>query len=146
LIPFNNFKGKHESIIHEVWETLGSLSEVLKAELVEYIFAKIETIPITSYDVHFIDFLQKVTTRAIDQQEEKEVKKWFGLDILWNGLEKNIFPSSLLGPIVNSLCHFLGSYSCKNVREVYLEKCIVNINEKRMIITFIQILRYLLGI
>lgn len=52
--------------MHEVWEIIGSFADCLQLKQLDYIFEKLKTIPVHSYDTQYLEFLYKITDRGID--------------------------------------------------------------------------------
>jgi len=138
--------GKHESIMHEVWEIIGSMVDCLNVKLLDYIFEKIRSIPYTTYDVQFLDFLTKITDRGLTHNYglDPELKKWYGVDILWYGLENDLFNTSVSTYALNTFCLYLSSYNCKKIRTPYLLKVIDNIKGKKIVVNSLMLLQSIL--
>lgn len=51
--------------MHEVWEIIGSFADCLDLRQLDYIFEKLKSIPVHSYDAQFLDFIYKITDRGV---------------------------------------------------------------------------------
>lgn len=69
-------EGKHEATVMGVFETIIEISIDLSIEALDYIYSKIETIPLKKYNVHTLNFVRDFTInacRVISMHSQKEL-------------------------------------------------------------------------
>ena len=128
-VIWNAAVGQHESILTEIYKALPAIAlQVNRADLLLYMYAKMEAVPFAAYDAHFLSLLQSFSHAAAKRMEylaDPNVERsWFGLELLWRFTQDD---GSANPELVNVAQGMLGDFFQHPVfqaqRPVFMERC-----------------------
>jgi len=122
--------GKHETIMHQIWELLSTLSRDLSFDLIQYLFNKISLISPHCYDAQFIEFIKVVTESGLQgvAKTSQKSKSVFGLHLFWENIQDGVPHNPQNGAhLFQCFLHLLSLPACKHERTIYLDLCLSNI-------------------
>jgi len=159
--------GKHEAIVRVVYDTIADLASDLSSKHLDFLFTRIQAIPLPEYRDLTINFLKAFTVNAVknsnlqlqllqraaaDNSKEKpayaaalQARRWYGLEVFWRLVQDSVELSDDVAQLaLTTLQDLLASEQFEAQRLPYLEKCIINIREGQSVAQALKLLQHII--
>lgn len=140
----------HESHARVVYKHLAELLEHLPSAQIDWIYAQINELSPEDYNPQVLTFIGDFTREAIRIRKKRgEELKLYGLEIFWQTLLKaskirhSENTSAIITETIEHLEKLLTSYP--DQRDIFLQRCIDNLNNGEMVSISLKLIRNILG-